>query len=198
MTYIPGWPSLTEPDFTCKSPDPMPGSISDFVDEISVFENRCEDGKAQIRRNHDALALEKRHIAENLRYIARLQRLAAQLRAKGKKVPETFAMNIASAEEENAESREIISMLPAHEAKWIPVIKKCQEWLTWMRDMRRRGIDPKTGQARLCRYRDTTTGHPCKNPAHFRINEGWKYCTIPGHAAPKPKAAKKGKGRRKP
>jgi hypothetical protein len=181
MNYIPGWPSLTEVDFNCTRPNPFPGSVSDFDDWISKFDNMVEDAAAQVRRNKDAERMEKRDIAEEQRYIARLIKLIAELQRKGKKVDETFYLNIENAQEKIAESEKVLSMLPAHRKAWEKALAKCKPWLKWCRDVRRQGINRKTGEPRKCGSRKTDDGSPCQNPMHFRDKIGWRYCTIEKH-----------------
>ncbi len=179
MTYIPGWPSLTEVLDPAKQPHPFPGSISDFDDWISKFSNGLEDAKAQLRRNSDANRLEHKDKAEEEAYIRRLQRMMAELRRKGKKIDETFELNIANAREKIEECDTIIGKLHPHREIWTAERNERARLLKWFRGLRRAGINPKTKQPRECRALNLN-GSRCQNPKHYRGGSNWGPC--PTHA----------------
>ncbi|MBW8319478.1 MAG: hypothetical protein K0M47_09025 [Rhizobium sp.] len=161
-------------------PNPYPGSISDFDDAISKYEYELADARSQIARNGDAEAMEKRHIREYKQYIARQNRIIAECKKKGHKVPPETAGNIANTEELIAEAKEILSLLPAHKAAWIEERDSRKGLLSGLRTERARGIG-KNGEVRKCGSRNTTTGSPCQNEKHYRKGSGWGPCTIQGH-----------------
>ncbi len=179
MSGIPGWPSLT-PVESLGKPSPFPGSISDFDDVISKYDNELADARSQIQRNGDAEAMEKRHRREHQQYIARQNRMIAECNRKGHKVPPETPGNIANAQELIAGCDEVLGLLPAHKAEWIAERDKRQKGLTWLRQERAKGIG-KTGEARKCGSRKTSDGSPCQNEKHYREGSGWGPCTISGH-----------------
>ena len=179
VASIPKWRSLTPGD-PLGEPDPYPGSISDFDNAISKYETALADARSQIERNVEAEAMEKKHIREYRQYIARQNRMIAECKKKGHKVPPETPGNIANTEELIKEAEEILSLLPQHKAAWIEERERRKDLLSGLRQERARGL-AKDGTARRCGSRNTADGSPCQNEKHYRKGSGWGPCTIPGH-----------------
>ncbi|SSC65300.1 hypothetical protein [Ciceribacter selenitireducens] len=176
---IPKWPSLTPGD-ALGEPDPYPGSISDFDDAISKYASELADARSQIQRNADAESMERRHIREYQQYIARQNRMIAECKRKGHKVPPETPGNIANAEELISEAEEILSLLPDHREAWIDERERRKDLLSALRKERAKGL-AKDGTARRCGSRNTTDGSPCQNEKHYRKGSGWGPCPLQGH-----------------
>ena len=180
MVYIPGCPSLTDVE-KYGGPNPYPGNISEFDAAILRYDTHVKDALSHLARNTDCEKRAKGRIRQAEIYIARNEKLAAELRRKGKlKDADEVMRNVANEREELEEARQVLALLPAHKSDWAEEAVLAQIILTNLRLRRRAGLD-KNGDPRLCRSRNTTDKSPCQNPMHFRPASGWGPCTVDGH-----------------
>lgn len=174
LPAIPGWPSLTPGDYVGEPPS-FPGSISDFDTTILHYETLVEDARYQVIRNEDAEKLEKKHIREETRYIARQNKLIAERTRKGLTIPDEIYGNIERSQEAIAEANEVLQALPEHRTAWAAERERRKKWLSYLRKERSKGIGANQ-QVRRCGAINVSNGAPCQNEKHYRKGSGWGRC----------------------
>lgn len=188
---VPGWPSIDDEVTPDPQPNPYPSNISEFDSAILHFVGACDDARGQAMRVRDCRKHETRTIAEHKSYIGRLQKMIAQCQAEitrkqAQERPEreierlqhhieTATANIESAQAQIEESEAVLQICTTElEKAWEREQGKRQAILSTLRRYRRKGIDPKTQDTRLCDEINVDKSR-CNNPKEF-IPWEWRPC----------------------